>query len=1071
MDRWRRAAGKLEEGLYDELMTGALEDALRGLPDDLRASVAVLSDGSDLATIDAFIRSALDRVLAFPLDGHQETADDPGDAATSRAQRMREARMRLAEGLLRVLREHAPPLFDDERALLLEPRRLEAVHRRHATAPTRPKGSLQFSQLLTNAPGEALVDHLRSEFDSADRVDLLCAFLKVSGLAALRETVQRYCNGQQRKLRVLTTTYCGATELEAVRQLAGLRNVELRISYNTTSTRLHAKAWLFYRGSGLSTAYVGSSNLSHWAQTAGLEWNIRLTEVEQPQVIAQFRDTFQQYWEDELQFEPYDPNSPADAERLRAAIEHARFRQNESVRGLPFQISPITPLDVEAKDFQKPMLAALEEARAAGRHRNLLVAATGTGKTVMAALDFARLYRAGKVSTLLFVAHRREILEQARQTFAQVLRDATFGELLCDGQRPAHGNHVFASIQSTHERAAFALELERFDMVIVDEAHHAAASSWDALLSDLKPDVELLGLTATPERADGFDYGKHFPLPWIDNLRLWHAIPHALVPFRYYALDVPDVDLRDVQWRQGRYVQEELASKLTGAAEIFVRRSVKALAEHLGQPERLRALAFCSSIRHAEEVARRFVALDYKAQVLTGQTESGIRSTAREDLEAGRVQILCVVDLYNEGVDVPNVNTIFFFRPTESATVFVQQLGRGLRRTPTKDELVVFDLTGRQHHEFRFDRRLRALLGLSPRSLRQVVEGEGFSFLPSGCSIHFEESCRKEVLAQLQRSLPNRWPDIAALLREPAFDGLSLTEFLRETGLEMDDIYPRRDRFWHGLKKAAGRATKALVSEDEENALSMTHKLLHVGDAVRLSTWERLVSGERPVGERERRAMHMLFAVLYGRTEAILEETWESWLQHSALRDEIAAMIPVLRERNALLQNEPDVEVLGPDNPMVLHASYLGVELSAAFDHRTKTGVLRDYYTGVENVPCPGGSWDLLLTTLDKPQATREHLRYRDLPVGKHLFHWQSKARTSVTSAEGRRHLAAEMEHCTPLLLVRERADVRPGVTMAFQYLGSVALQKSEGERPISIEWKLRHGMPDSLLEKRRVAG
>ena len=284
------------------------------------------------------------------------------------------------------------------------------------------------------------------------------------------------------------------------------------------------------------------------------------------------------------------------------------------------------------------------------------------------------------------------------------------------------GRHVFASIDSLGEGTP--IDPTLFDMVILDEAHHSGADTWSALLSALHP-RELVGLTGTPERADGIDYEHHFPRPWIGNLRVWNAIPHALVPFRYYMLDVEGADLRDVSWsRAGRYVTDELSTKLVHAADVFVRRAARALAEHVARPKELRALAFCVDRRHAETIAERFARDGYTTRVLTEDTQRNERRAARHDLDSGRVQILCVVDLYNEGVDVPNVNTLFFFRPTESATVFLQQLGRGLRRTATKAELVVFDLTGRNRLEFRFDRRLRALLGHTPRRAARACRAQ-----------------------------------------------------------------------------------------------------------------------------------------------------------------------------------------------------------------------------------------------------------------------------------------------------------------------------------------------------------
>lgn len=209
----------------------------------------------------------------------------------------------------------------------------------------------------------------------------------------------------------------------------------------------------------------------------------------------------------------------------------------------------------------------------------------------------------------------------------------------------------------------------------------------------------------------------------------------------------------------------------------------------------------------------------------------------------------------------------------------------------------------------------------------------------------------------------------------------------------------------------------------------------------------------------------MLFAVLYGRQVAASEEVWKVWSNQPLLREELECLIPVLERENAILAPDHRLE---PANPLALHGRYLGVELSAAFDQRTKDGEFRDFYTGVE--PAAGGRYDMLLVTLEKSAQQKEHLRYRDFPLSERRFHWQSKARTTRASKQGRRHVTPEAEGCVPLLFVRERADDRPGVTMAFRYLGPVRPESDEGERPITIEWELEHAMPVDLLRVGRIA-
>ena len=386
--------------------------------------------------------------------------------------------------------------------------------------------------LLTNAPGEPRVgNQLLTELHSADRIDLVMAFIRRSGIAPLLDTLRSHCQSG-RELRVLTTTYTGSTEGRALDALSEL-GADVRVSYDMSTTRLHAKAWLFHRRSGFSTAYIGSSNLTYSAQISGLEWNVRVSGARNPDVIDKVAAVFESYW-NSGDFVAYDAETFA-AETL-GPVRPSGFLESDELRPEP---------------FQERLLEQIALARERGHHRNLLVSATGTGKTVMAAIDYARLRDRLPRSRLLFVAHREEILEQSLATFRHGVRDYAFGELWVGGQRPRQFDHVFASIQSLNAAGFGSLEPGHFDVVIVDEFHHAAAPSYRALLEHVTP-TELLGLTATPERSDGLPL-----LNWFDNriaaeLRLWDAIDqHRLSPFVYYGIH-DGLDLRQVPWRRSQ---------------------------------------------------------------------------------------------------------------------------------------------------------------------------------------------------------------------------------------------------------------------------------------------------------------------------------------------------------------------------------------------------------------------------------------------------------------------------------------------------------------------------------------
>ena len=324
------------------------------------------------------------------------------------------------------------------------------------------------------------------------------------------------------------------------------------------------------------------------------------------------------------------------------------------------------------------------------------MAATGTGKTIVAAFDYRRLAQDGPLPRLLFVAHRKEILTQSRDVFRSVLRDGAFGELFVDGHKPEEGRHVFASVQALAHVALDRIPPDSFDVVIVDEFHHAEAPTYRRLLEHLQP-RELLGLTATPERSDGESVVKWFDGRIAAELRLWEALERGLLsPFQYFGVndqtDLSHAALDPRRLRAGR-PREALHRKRPTPATS----SCEALRDRVLDTRRMRALGFCVSVAHAHYMAKRFNEAGIPARAVSADTGRDERDESLRLLRQREIGALFAVDLFNEGVDVPEIDTVLFLRPTESATVFLQQLGRGLRLADGKDCLTVLDFIGQQH--------------------------------------------------------------------------------------------------------------------------------------------------------------------------------------------------------------------------------------------------------------------------------------------------------------------------------------------------------------------------------------
>ncbi|WP_371480193.1 DUF3427 domain-containing protein [Kitasatospora sp. NBC_00315] len=1030
---------QLVPGLYESVVTDSLSGRLAGLAGSgLRAVDREVAKESSSYVLARHIGLQAQRVL-------QEMDPDQ--------------RVEAANRLLSVLAGHGGGA-DPVDQVAAGPRELIAIAEQEAPGvyAIRPVTPLSESALLTNAPEEQSLGHeLRAEIVTADRVDLLCAFVKWHGLRIIEEQL-RELHRRGVPLRVITTTYIGATERRALDRLVREFGAEVKINYELRTTRLHAKAWLFRRATGFDTAYVGSSNLSKAALLDGLEWNVRLSAVATPAVLRKFEATFDSYWNNP-DFKSYDPDR--DAEELdRALLEAGGGRQDDGRR-----IS-LSGLEVRPHPHQKGMLELLRTEREVHqRHRNLLVAATGTGKTVMAALDYKQLRKeSGRDLTLLFVAHRQEILKQSLRTYREVLADANFGELMVAGERPELRRHVFASIQSLHTRGLGSFAPDHFDVIVIDEFHHAEAATYRKVIDRFTP-RELLGLTATPERADG----KRVQDEFFDGriaaeMRLWQAMEDDLLcPFHYFGVH-DNTDLSGVSWRQGAYDPVELTNVLT-AGDAQALQVVGTVRGKISDPLRMRALGFCVSVRHAEHMARAFNRAGFCARALSGHTPAAERKAALDGLSSGEIQVLFTVDLFNEGLDIPGIDTLLLLRPTSSATIFLQQLGRGLRRSADKAVLTVLDFIGYQRKEFRFEEQFRALTGYTRKALENNVSRD-FPHLPSGCQIILDRVSKDIVLRNIRQQLA---ANVKVLTQEVRAHGDSrLGSYLTENQRHITDVY-RGGNSWTGILRRAGLTPPAEVP-GEAALLKRMAALLHVDDPDRAQAYSRLVEDDsepyQKLDDRMRAYAEMLFFSLWpgGGGFTSVGEGLESLRPHKAVRSELRQLFAHGLE-HARHAPRPLGLDLGPltGRPLAVHAHYNTPELLAA---------LRWAELG-RRLPTPfnaGVAWcqetltDALLVTVRKDEKDfSENTRYHDYALSEDLFHWESQYATSGASTTGRRYQNHHRDGSNVLLFVRQERENEIGRPSPYILLGPVRYSSHEGDRPMAVTWRLRHPLPSDV--------
>jgi superfamily II DNA or RNA helicase/HKD family nuclease len=1041
----------LPDGLYDLLLT----EGVRARLDAARATVETApADASE------WIVDALRRQIAAVL---QELPGDEGD----RAQRQ----LALANELLVVLRSRlaaarSTHAAEDAVDLLAPPPQVLRAIGPQAMPRALPATGLNAPWLFTaGKDSPSLLHELRRELASADRIDILVSFITVSGVRKLHDVLQGLgargadCAPAAPRLRVLTTTYMGNTEARALDELAALPGCEVRVSLDGRRTRLHAKAWVFQRDSGFGSAYIGSANLSGAALTGGLEWTVKITERAQEALFGRARAHFETLWADS-EFQPYDPGRAGHREALASALR----REAGEFEGAP----SVTFFDLQPKSYQREMLEALRLERAHGRTRNLVVAATGTGKTVVAAFDYRAVCHAeGGRPRLLFVAHREEILRQARRTWREVLRDNEFGELLTGSTEPEHWHHVFATIDSVASQAVVErLGPHHWHMVIIDECHRLAASRFEAFATAVQPRL-LLGLTATPERSDGKPILQHFDArpdgsPAVE-LRLWHALDlQLLAPFEYYACD-DETDFSSVPWNQPGEVQA--VERLVTGNDVRARLVVNEWRRLTADPRRGRALVFCVSVAHARFMTDRLNRAGLPAACVVGETDAEERRRAPQRLAEGELCALVTVDLFNEGVDLPFVDTLLLLRPTQSPVLFQQQIGRGLRLAEGKESCLVLDFVGQHRTDFRFDRLLGTLTGRSRRELLDDVE-QGFGHLPPGCHIQLQRQTREQVLRSLRELSSNNWRRLTAELQTYAAlrgrAAISLGPFLQDQRLDLEDVYRNTASGsrsgWTALRRDAGLIAREPAPEEAYFSRRFAD-LLHVDDARRADIIERIAADPAAwagCSAAERLLLQMLAYQIDGRHEQA--GRFDGFVRRVAASPE---SLSELGELARLLQSRvtvPGDPVPGlEDTPLCLHASYGIREILTAVGWLTAE---RRTPFQAGTLPLASRKTELLFVTLDKSEGFHAGVAYEDYAISTERFHWQSQNSAGPDTPAGRRYLASATNGWRFQLFVRLRKG------SPYRCCGPVELVSAHGERPMSIVWALSRPLPVRLFRE-----
>nr|WP_288697949.1 DEAD/DEAH box helicase [uncultured Allisonella sp.] len=1058
----------LPDGIYEEVVSQSLEEKIK----KALADKTIWANFEDLDSHEAvpYLAKYLEKLVRLTL---KDIADED---RTGKESKQRE--VSVINRLIQELVKQADVLQGKEEVVKENFLLTSLEHRRNKIKEqewVRPETPLTRSFLFTNDKAEAsMASELSREILSSDRIDFLVSFIKFSGLTMILPDLRRFTE-RGGQLRVITTTYMGATDAKAVKVLTELPNTEVRMSHDMDRTRLHAKAYMFHRNSGFSTAYVGSSNLSHAAIADGLEWNMKIAKQDMPEVMRKMEASFEGYWHSP----GFNTVHTEDIEALEAEIDAVRNRGKTGSQGrYYFEIKPYT--------YQQAILDALWAERIDRNHwRNLVVAATGTGKTAISAFDYRsfceRQKKEGKTARLLFVAHRKEILEQSIQCFRQALKNPQFGDLAVGEYKAKRTEHLFISVQTLNSLKLWEkMDPAYYDMIIVDEFHHAAAASYQKLLSYFKPKI-LLGLTATPERMDGKSILKYFDGHLAAEIRLPDAIEKRLLcPFHYFGV-TDAIDLTHVKWTNGHYDNEELTRIYAldrYTADKRAGQILGALDRYTADIRDVKALGFCVSKKHAHFMAEYFEKHNIPAMALDADSKKEERDSACTQLASGELKCLFVVDLFNEGVDIPEVNTVLFLRPTNSMTVFLQQLGRGLRLSKGKDCLTVLDFVAQANTKYDFASRFSSLLGKRHVQISKEIKNK-FPHVPKGCSIQLEEIAEKNILDNIRKRLRNS--DFYKELVQELYCASDrrvphVQEFFKAAGIEPEVFYNGKRTFTRlcidagiippfsdkeGMEKIVAKAMPKIISMDSPKWIRFIQ--------------QSLVHGPVPISAVQKQYIRMWQYTLWMQDydQAGMKSPWDALTRLSEIKPLAEEVNEVLEMQYGRVEVIPMQENLPYTCALDVYSTYTRNQILAALGYG-KPGSVREgvrYLTSGNSDVVTVGT-DVLLITLNKTEKEfSQTTLYEDYAIDKNLFHWQSQNKTRPESATGQRYIHQREKGNIVLLFVRGAKVDAYKRSMPYTFLGAADIASWQGSQPMSIIYKLRHPIPAKYLRETAASG
>ena len=927
------------------------------------------------------------------------------------------------------------------------------------------------NKLIINSKQTNLLNELKKNLKECERFYFSVAFINYSGLQLLLDTLKEI-ETKGVKGKIITTTYLNFTEPKALEKIQEFKNIDLKVFIANKDIGFHTKAYIFENKDNYKII-IGSSNITQSALKSNIEWNVRIISKEDAPFIKDVLKEYDNLW---------NMSSELNDDVLQKYMLFLNeIKKMEVKRQLVFEsLQPIQPNKMQVRAMEN-----LNRLREHGENKALVIAATGTGKTYMSAFDVRQF----NPKRMLFIVHREEILKKAKQTFDKVLKGRNIKTGLFTGNKKEYdADYLFATIQ-TMNRYYEEFDKSYFDYIVVDEAHRAASDSYVNVMEYFNPKFTL-GMTATPERGDSLSVFDLFDNNVALEVRLYEALEDDLViPFHYFGItDIEGADLEGVNLDD----ISEVANRL------MINRRVDFIIDKMnfyGHDGKFRKLlGFCVSIEHAKYMAEEFTKRGIKSVALSGADSVATREKYIAKLESDKddLQAIFTVDIFNEGVDIPNINTVLMLRPTNSPIIFIQQLGRGLRKSENKEFLTVLDFIGNHNKAFLISIALSGARYYDKDSLKVAVATD-FIDVPGCTNIQIDEIAKERILAQIDREnfremryLKDEYNQFKSLcggkipyrlLDYIKYDGApDPIKFIDKektylgfvAKIEKDDNLKNLlldKNFEKILKELNGNLPLKRINE----FVILKYLLKNKSISIKQATDEILKYIEEIDTDSVKHAFECLNHQYYDsvmikqrvkmieyKNDVLFRSSeFEKIINNKEYRKYIEDAIKygILRYKNEFKEGYYGVPFLK------LYEQYKMVDVALLSNYRKIHSAFRGSGLLTNNNDY------FLFIDLHKEEGIEERINYKDKFLDREYFQWQSPNSTTQSSDRGRNLIFNKERKINLHLFVRKYKEIDKKA-QPYIYIGKGDTVQYEGEKPITMKIKLHNEVPNKIYRE-----